>query len=481
MKINNVLHYLGLVIAIVGGFMLIPFIFSLINAELDQMAFGISIVITLSAGFLLWRFTPITERRISLRESLAIVAGSWIMAALFGSLPFIISGVLPSVIDCIFEAMSGLTTTGASVFSSVENLPHGILVWRSLTQWIGGLGIIMLFVTILPMLGIGASQLMEAETPGQQERLTSRIRDTARTLWLLYLGFTVAGFIALVIAGLPGFDAFNVILATTPTGGFAPVSSIGVYNNLAVELILIFFMVASGVNFGLYYYLLWKGRPAKFFGNPEFKLYIGILAGCILLINWDLVANAGIGIFEGLRQASFQTTSVMTTTGFATADFATWPHFSQAILLVLMVVGASAGSTGGGLKVIRLLVLFKYTYRRILLTFNPNAVIPIKIGGNVISDKLISRSVGLTILYFAALWAGFLIMSAIGLDFVTALSSITSCLGNIGPALGTVGPMSSYADIPGIGKLVLLIAMLVGRIELFTLLVLFVPAFWRWR
>jgi Trk-type K+ transport systems, membrane components len=188
-----------------------------------------------------------------------------------------------------------------------------------------------------------------------------------------------------------------------------------------------------------------------------------------------------MGIFEGLRQASFQTASVMTTTGFATADFAQWPHFSQAILLVLMVVGASAGSTGGGLKVIRLLVLFKYTYRRIQLTFNPNAVIPIKIGGYVISDKLISRSVGLTILYFATLWAGFLVMSAIGLDFVTALSSITSCLGNVGPALGTVGPMASYADIPGTGKLVLLTAMLVGRIELFTLLVLFIPAFWRWR
>jgi len=346
------------------------------------------------------------------------------------------------------------------------------------------MGIIMLFVALFPMLGIGSAHLAEAEMPGGQqgEKLTARMRDTAKALWLIYFGMTIAEFVLLRIAGMPVFDAVTITLSTTPTGGFAPTAlSIAAYNSPFIELIVLFFMIAAGVNFGLYYYLIWKRQPGRLFNNPEFKLYIAFLVGAILLMNLDLVMNAGMSLSEAFRYGSFQAVSIMTTTGFATADFTFWPEFSRSLILVLMVIGASAGSTGGALKVIRLLVLAKYTYRRILLAFNPRAVVPLKVDGSIIPEGVTSRIISLTILYFAILVVCFLIMSALGLDKITALSSVTASLGNVGPGLGLVGPMENYFFIPGIGKGVLIFCMLAGRLELFTLLMLFTPAFWRWR
>ena len=486
MRIKVTLHYLGLLIAIVGSTMLLPLCWSLYSQESDTVAFAISMAITLGSGLLLWRLTPLdaSGRRISRREAIALVAGSWIAASLFGALPYQLSGALPSFLDAFFEAMSGYTTTGATVFTAIESQCQGILLWRALTQWLGGMGIIMLFVALFPMLGIGSAHLAEAEMPGGQqgEKLTARMRDTAKALWLIYFGMTIAEFILLRVAGMPVFDAVTVTLSTTPTGGFAPTAlSIGAYNTLFIELIVLFFMVAAGVNFGLYYYLIWKRQPGRLFSNPEFKLYIAFLIGAILLMNLDLVMNAGMSISEAFRYGSFQAVSIMTTTGFATADFNIWPEFSRSLILVLMVIGASAGSTGGALKVIRLLVLAKYTYRRILLAFNPRAVVPLKIDGSIIPEGVTSRIISLTVLYFVVLAACFLIMSGLGLDMTTALSSVTASLGNVGPGLGLVGPMENYFFIPAVGKGVLIFCMLAGRLELFTLLMLFTPAFWRWR
>ena len=486
MRIKVTLHYLGLLIAIVGSTMLLPLCWSLYSQESDTVAFAISMAITLGSGLLLRRLTPLdaSGRRISRREAIALVAGSWIAASLFGALPYQLSGALPSFLDAFFEAMSGYTTTGATVFTAIESQCQGILLWRALTQWLGGMGIIMLFVALFPMLGIGSAHLAEAEMPGGQqgEKLTARMRDTAKALWLIYFGMTIAEFILLRVAGMPVFDAVTVTLSTTPTGGFAPTAlSIGAYNTLFIELIVLFFMVAAGVNFGLYYYLIWKRQPGRLFSNPEFKLYIAFLIGAILLMNLDLVMNAGMSISEAFRYGSFQAVSIMTTTGFATADFNIWPEFSRSLILVLMVIGASAGSTGGALKVIRLLVLAKYTYRRILLAFNPRAVVPLKIDGSIIPEGVTSRIISLTVLYFVVLAACFLIMSGLGLDMTTALSSVTASLGNVGPGLGLVGPMENYFFIPAVGKGVLIFCMLAGRLELFTLLMLFTPAFWRWR
>ena len=483
MRIKIILHYLGLLIAVLGLFMLLPLAFSLSYGEPDTQAFAVSMVISLTFVLLLWRLTPLTERKLSRREAIVLVVGGYLTASAFGALPYELAGIFPSYLDSFFEAVSGYTTTGATVLNSIEGQSHGILFWRSFSQWLGGMGIIMLFVALFPVLGIGAAHLVEAETPGHQgERLTARIRDTAKALWLIYLGLSVLEFVLLLLAKLPFFDALTVTLSTIPIGGFAATNlSIGAYNSLLVEGIIMFFMVAAGVNFGLYYFLFWKRQPGRLLGNPEFRLYIALLIGAVLLINLDLVINMGLSIGDALRYGSFNSISIMTTTGFSTTDFGAWPTFARSALLVLMVIGASAGSTGGALKVVRILVLAKYTLRRIRLAFNPSAVIPLKVGGSVLSERVTSRIVGMSILYFAILIIGFLIMSALGLDMTTALSSVTASLGNVGPGLGAVGPAESYFAIPPIGKVTLITCMLAGRLELFTLLVLLTPAFWRWR
>ncbi len=483
MRIKIVLHYLGLVIVILGLLMFFPLIWSFYYHDPDWLAFVLSMGITVAAGLLLWRLTPASKERITRREALLLVTGSWVLASAFGALPYKLAGTFSSYLDAYFEAMSGFTTTGATVLTSIEGQPHGILFWRSFTQWLGGMGIIMLFVALFPILGIGAAYLVEAEMPGpQMERLTGRIRDTARVLWELYFGFTVLEIGLLWLTGIPLFDALTIAFGTMPTGGFLPKNlSIGAYNNVFIESIVIFFMGVAGINFGLYYFLLWRHQPRRFFSNPEFQLYIILLVGAILLIALDLANNLGLPISQAFRYAGFQAVSIMTTTGFSTADFNAWPSFSKSILLVLMFIGASAGSTGGALKVIRILVLSKYTYRQILLAFNPRAVIPLKLGGNTLSERVIVRVISMTILYFAVLMIGFLLLSALGLDHLTALSSVLATLGNVGPGLSLVGPTGNYFFIPSLGKVVLIICMLVGRLELFTVLALFSPAFWRWR
>ena len=318
--------------------------------------------------------------------------------------------------------------------------------------------------------------------PGPQaERLTARFRDTAKALWILYVVFSALEFISLYLARMPVFDALNITLTTMPTGGFAPTaSSIGAYNNLA-QIIVTFFMVVAGVNFGLFYFLLWKRQLKRLVTNSEFRLYIALLIGACLFIALNLTIREGESIGQALRYSSFQVVSIMTTTGFVTTDFNAWPEFAKTALLILMIIGASAGSTGGALKVIRLLVLFKYAYRRILLAFNPRAVISLKVGGEVLSERVTSGIIGMSILYFATLLVGFLVMSTMVPDQITALSSVAATLGNVGPGLGLVGPAANYLWIPPPGKVVLIILMLIGRLELFTILMLFTPAFWRWR
>ena len=463
--------------------MLIPLGFSLFYGESDYVAFAISIGISIVPGLLLWRLTSVGEGRLSRREAIMIVAGGWVLASAFGAIPYILAGTFQSYLNAYFEAMSGFSTTGATVLASIESQPHGILLWRSLTQWLGGMGIITLFVALFPMLGIGGAHLIEAEVPGPEaERLTARIRDTAKALWFLYFGFSALAFISLWLAKMPVFDALTVTFSTMPTGGFTPTTlSIGAYNSPLIEGIVILFMVIAGVNFGLFYFLLWKRQPGRLFRNSEFRLYIALLVGACLFIALNLLNSSGLSVGEAFRYSSFQVVSTMTTTGFVTTDFNAWPAFARSALLILMVIGASAGSTGGALKVIRLLVLFKYAYRRILLFFNPRAVIPVKVGGNILSERIVSAIIGMSILYFAILIAGFLVMSALGLDQVTAISSVAATLGNIGPGLGLVGPTANYLWIPAAGKIVLIICMLVGRLELFTVLALLTPSFWKWR
>jgi trk system potassium uptake protein TrkH len=465
--------------------MILPLLWSFFSGEKEAVsAFTISMAVSVITGLFLWQFIRVKEKNISRREAITLVALGWISISLFGALPYTLCGALPNFLDAFFESVSGFTTTGATVFANIDIQYHGLLIWRSLTQWLGGMGIIMLFVALLPLLGIGAARLAEAEWTGgqQEERLTSRMRDTAKILWLIYLAMTLLEFILLKIAGLSNFDSIVVTLSTIPSGGFAAYNlSIAAYNSIAVEMIVLFFMIAAGVNFGLYYFLLWRRQPGKLFRNPEFKFYLLLLFGAVLIINLDLIINMGMSVGEAIRYGSFQTATIMTTTGFCTADFNTWPPLSKAILLFLMVTGASAGSTSGALKVVRVLVLAKYAYRQIKNAFNPSAVIPLKLGGNVVPESIVTKTVGMSIIYFSIAVTGFLIMSGLGLDTITALSAVVSAIGNVGPGLGAVGPLENYASIPALGKGVLIFCMIAGRLEFFTILMLLIPAFWKWK
>jgi trk system potassium uptake protein TrkH len=482
MRIKVVLHYLGLLIAGLGVSMLLPLGWSLYYNEPVSSAFTISIGICAGSGFLLWRLTPGGEARFSRREAIMVVAGAWVLASAVGAIPYALAGTFSNYLNAYFETMSGFTATGASALNSIESQPHAILLWRDLTQWLGGMGIITLFVALFPIFGIGAAYLVEAEMP-QAERLTARIRDTAKSLWYLYLGFSALEILLLWQAGrIPIFDAMTVTFGTMATGGFcARDLSIGAYNSLTVEVIVIVFMTLAAVNFGLYYFLFWKRQPKRLFTNPEFRLFIALLTGASVFIALNLMKSMGMSAGDAFRYGGFQAVSIGTTTGFSTANFNLWPPFAKTALLMLMIVGGSAGSTAGGIKVIRLLVLFKSAYRRISSAFNPKAVIPIKVGGNVLSEGVVSRLMGMTILYLTVLMVSFLIMTAVGLDQVSALSSVAATMGTVGPGLGLVGPAANYALIPAAGKVVLMVCMLAGRLELFTLFALFAPSFWKWR
>jgi len=470
---------------VLASLMLVPLAWGLSHHEPAWFPFLISSAITVSAGFLMWKLTPDGKGSLTRREGLMLVAGVWILASAFGAIPYMLAGTFHSYLDAYFEAMSGFTTTGATVLTSIESQPQCILLWRNFTQWLGGMGIVTLFVALFPLLGIGAAHLFEAEMPGHQpERLRTHVRDTAKALWGMYVALSVMEIVLLMLGGrLPLFDALTITSGTMSTGGFLhkDISLAAYSNSLFVTSTVTFFMVMAGVNFALYYYLLFKRQAGRFFGNTEFLFYIAIFAGASLLITQDLVSCGGLQVGEAFRYATFQAASIQTTTGFTTANFDAWPSLSRGILLTLMIVGASAGSTGGALKVVRVLVLAKYAFRQLTLSFSPRAVIPLRLGGNILSEGAISRVVGTSILYIAALVIGFLAMAAMGLDSVTAFSSVAATLGNVGPGLGLVGPAGDYFFIPAPGKIVLILCMLIGRLEIFTVLVLMSPAFWRWR
>lgn len=483
MKIRAVLHHLGLFLMGLGILMGIPLACSFYYHEPDKIPFLVSIGITVGSGLILWLIPYPKTGRFSRREALLLVAGIWVLASAFGALPYQLAGVFPGYLDAYFETMSGFTTTGASVLKTIEVLPHGILLWRNFTQWLGGMGIVVLFVAVFPLMGVGAAHMAESEMTGlKAERMTARIRDTARIMWQIYVGLSVVEVVALLLAGLPFFESLLTMLGTMPTGGFHTRDlSIGAYNNVCVEGIVTFFMVAAGANFQLYYFVLWKHEARRFLADTELRAYISILAVASILIGLDLMANMGYSAGTAFRYSIFQSASIQTTTGFATADFARWPAFSQLILLILMLIGASACSTSGALKVIRIVVLVKYVYRQLLFFVSPRSVRPMKLGGKVLGERAVSDVVALSALYLLVIAVGFLIMSALGLDIVSALSSATAALGNVGPALGAVGPMANYSFIPGTGKVVLILFMLIGRLELWAVLAIFTPEFWRSR
>lgn len=483
MRIKNVVRYLGLVLTFLGLFMMLPLAWSLFRGEPCAAAFAIAYFISIILGLSLWRLIRAPQGTLSHREAILLVAVSWIMVSFFGALPYAIAGTFNNFMDAWFESVSGFTTTGATALTTIGNQPQGILLWRGLTQWLGGMGIITLFVALFPILGIGATHLVDSEMPGPQtEKLTPRIRDTAKSVWIIYIGLSVLEFILLLIGRMPAFDAFAVTMGTMPTGGFAPIDfSIEAYNSLYIEIVIIVFMVLAGVNFGLFYLLVWKRQVKQLLANPEFRFYIIFIVGASILIMLNLMADMDLSFGSSLRHSIFQTISIMTTTGFNSTDFNLWPPLAKTVLLILMLIGASAGSTGGALKVVRILVLFKYAYRCIVHAFNPRAVMHIKMDKTVLSEDVVSSIIGMSTVYIGITIFAFIVMSATGLDVVSSLSSVLASIGNVGPGLNLVGPVANYAFIHPLGKFVLTLCMLIGRLEVFTILLLFVPSFWKWR
>ncbi len=480
MRFKIILHIIGALVAFLGLSMLIPLLVSLLYGEGDTLALTVSVSITFGVGLLLFFGFYASEREINHKEGFAIVTFGWISVAFFGSLPYLLTKSLDSVMDAMFESMAGFTTTGATVFSSLEGLSHGILLWRSLSQWLGGMGIILLSVAILPLLGVGGMQLYKAEVPGlKSEKLKPRIAETAKSLWYVYLAMTVVEIGFLLYGGMDIFDAVSHSFATLSTGGFSTRGlSVAHYNSTYLEVVITLFMFIAGINFTLHFLLI-KGGPRSYFKNKEFIFYFLTTLMFIALITINLSLTIFDNVFYSLRYAAFQVVSIMTTTGFTTADYEVWPIFSQYLLLVLMFIGGSTGSTAGGIKCLRVSLLIKQGYREIYRLIHPRAVVPVKIGGKVVPVEVMNSVWGFFFLYIAVFSVATIIMSSFGLDLTTAFASVAATLGNIGPGFGLVGPSKSFTLIPPIGKGVLFLTMLLGRLELYTVLILFVPEFWR--
>ncbi|MCD6456043.1 MAG: TrkH family potassium uptake protein [Methanophagales archaeon] len=436
----------------------------------------VPLLITTSAGVILERKMG-AKGVIKRREGFVIVALGWLAVAFFGSLPYVFSTTL-GPLDAFFESMSGFTTTGSTVMLNLEQVDRSILLWRSFTQWIGGMGVILLFIAILPTFGIAGSQLFDREFPGpMSERIRPRVQVTARMLWSIYLVLTGAEILALFYAAkMPLYHAFCTAFCTMPTGGFSPLTnSIAGYANPIAELIIAVFMFLAGMNFILHYSLLRK--PGRVIANKEFQVYCLLLLAAISIITADLYIHKFASIQEAFRYGGFQAISFMTTSGFTTTNFDAWSHLSKIILFSLMFIGACGGSTGGSIKVIRIYVLLKYFKQRIRKILYPHAIFVLKTGKKPISDDIIQGIIAFFISYILIFAVCSITMTAVGFDMVSAASSVAATLGNVGPGFGLVS--ANYASVPILGKLILSFCMWAGRLELFTVLVLLTPAFWK--
>ncbi len=438
-------------------------------------AAAIAIVLGVAANRLTQRPADLT-----IRESYLIVSLAWLSAALFGALPYWLAG-LATPLDAFFESISGFTTTGASIFPDPGALPRGILFWRDLSQWLGGMGIIVLAVAVLPFLGVGGMQLFRAEVPGPTpDRLRPRISQTANILWRVYVGLTAAQVMLYLAGGLSLFDSLTHAFGTMPTGGFSPrTASVGAFASPFVQYVTILFMYLAGVNFALHYRAL-RGRPHSLLEDEEWRFYtILLLVALAIVLTANLAAGIGGSPEEAFRSALFQVVSIGTTTGFATADYVAWPGVSQAVLLFLMFVGGMAGSTGGGMKTLRFWAALKQGVTELRKHLHPRAVMVTRVGGKVVSEGVMLNILAFMLLFVASFIVGAMLLAMMGLDLLTAAGASAAAIGNIGPGLAAVGPTGNYAWVPDLGKVVLSALMLLGRLEIYTVLVLFHPEFWR--
>jgi len=472
-----VLSFLSLCLA---GALLVPMGISLAYGEGEATAFLYSALICAGIGLLGWFLFRPERKEFGHREGFAIVGLGWLLACFPGALPYLFSGTFTSVVNACFESTSGFTTTGATVVENIEILPRGILFWRSLTHWLGGMGIILLSMAILPMLGVGGMELYRAEVPGPvPDRLKPRIRETAKTLWMVYVLISLLEVVLLMLGHMNWFDAICHTFGTMATGGFSTRNaSIGHYGSAYIDGVITVFMIAAGANFALHYQLL-LGHPRRYVADPEFRFY----SSAIVLLTVGMAALLCGGVYEtctaSFRYAVFQITSILTTTGYVTCDYEQWPLAAQYILFALMFFGGCAGSTGGSVKCIRILLLFKQAYKEIYQLIHPHGVFMVKVGKKSVPPDVMEGVLGFSLVYMGIFVAASLAMSWLGLDFKSALASVAACIGNVGPGLGSVGPVKTYFPIVPAGKWILMLCMILGRLEIFTLLILFLPQFWK--
>ena len=438
-------------------------------------------LITISFGFLL-RFLTKDEKNaeIKKRDGYLIVVSGWLCMTFFGTLPYLLTDSIPSFTDAFFETMSGFTTTGSTILDEIESLPKSILFWRSMTQWIGGMGIIVLTIAILPLLGIGGMELFVAEAPGPtKDKIHPRIKETAKRLWIIYFSLTALETVVLMFFGLSFFDAINHSLTTTSTGGFSTKQeSIGAFQNPFVEAVIVIFMFLAGTNFTMIYFGL-KMKFRKIVNNDEFKWYLSAVFVLILLLSFYRTHTSSSDFIHAFREISFQVVSIITTTGYATADYTLWGSFLTFIFFLFLFSGASAGSTSGGIKIVRIILLIKNGLLEFKRRLHPKAVIPVMLNKQVISSTITYNLLAFIFLYLFVFTLGSIFLSFLGVDMLTSISAVASAVGNVGPGIADVGPSSSFSQLPTSAKWILSLLMLMGRLELFTVCVLFTPYFWK--
>lgn len=494
MRLNGkiILHLMGLLLVCNGGFMLLAALVSFLYKDGVTQDIALAAVVTMLVGTMAMFYTRGHKKEVKRREGYIIVTGGWLVMSASGLLPYIVSGAIPNLTNAFFETISGYTTTGASILDDIEVLPEGILFWRSLTHWIGGMGIIVLAIAILPLLGIGGMQLFAAEAPGPAgDKLHPRITDTAKRLWFIYLGYTVAETLLLKLAGMDLFDAMNHAMATLSTGGFSTKNASLAYwnNNPMIEYIVTLFMFLAGSNFVMSYFAF-KGKIQRVLHDEEFRFYgifilfFSILGAIVVYFGAHVPVSEYHPMVWGhlessFRHVLFQVISVVTTTGFVTADFTSWTPFMTVFFFGLMFLGGSAGSTSGGIKVMRHLLIIKNGLLEFKRTLHPNAVIPVRFNNKMVSEHIVYNVIGFFVLYMLLFIIGALVLGSMGLDFASAIGGAASSLGNVGPAFGTLNPLANFNSLPDAGKWWCGFLMLAGRLELFTVLILLTPAFWK--
>lgn len=479
MNLRVVGRVLGLLMIATGAAMVLPVIVCLIYGEPDWTVFLTCQLFALALGAAL-AFLCRGSQDLGVRDGFLIVTLGWLVAGVIGAAPFWVSGDIPSITDAMFESVSGFTTTGSSILTDIEALGHGMLLWRSFIQWLGGMGIVVLSLAILPILGVGGMQLFKAEAPGPSpDRLTPRIKETAKLLWGVYALISLAEILALLACGMNLFDAACHTFTTMATGGFSTRNaSVGAYDSASVDLVITVFMFVAGASFSLHFAAL-RGRWRQYFHDGEFRVYttvVLVFAAVIFLTNTQ---TTDLSWGSNVRQSFFQVVSIITTTGFGTADYEQWSSLAQYGLLFLMFVGGCAGSTGGGMKNVRFLLLTKHGYNELRKLLHPRGVYVIRYNDKAVSSDIVTNILGFFLLLVMCTSLATFVMTMMGLDVLSALGSVAATINNIGPGLGSVGPTDNFAAVPLLGKWVLIFCMLLGRLELYTVLILLTPDFWR--